>query len=201
MALKELTEAEKKQMFAKELHKMVLLVILYSFQGLPLGFFMSSVPIIFKKYLTYAQIGEIALCTLPFSFKVLWSPFVEFYHFKSIGKRRSWIIPMQLLMCLILFYLRANVELLLMAQEVTTVAILCTVLNFIITCQDIAVDSWAIEMLHPCNATYGSSSQSIGQRIGMFLSTGVFISLNSKEFCSRWIFGTPVEETEPILSL
>lgn len=115
---KELSEAEKSRMFKKELPKMVLLVILYSFQGLPLSFFLSSVPIIFKKYLTYSQIGEIMLCTVPFSFKVFWSPIVEFYHFKSIGKRRSWIIPMQLIMCVILFYLRSHLEELLIAQEV-----------------------------------------------------------------------------------
>ena len=104
--VKELNDDEKYKMFFKELPKMILLVILYSFQGLPLGFFLSSVPIIFKKYLTYSQIGEIMLCTMPFSFKVLWSPFVEFYHFKSIGKRKSWIIPTQLIMCVILFYLQ-----------------------------------------------------------------------------------------------
>lgn len=119
------------------------------------------------------------MCTLPFSFKVFWSPFVEFYHIKSVGKRRSWIIPTQLIMCAILFYLRANIEALLIAQEVQIVSILLIVLVFIITCQDIAVDSWAVEMLHPCNASYGSSSQSIGQRIGSFISTSLFISLNS----------------------
>lgn len=56
-------------------------------------------------------------------------------------------------------------------------------------------------MLHPCNATYGSSSQSIGQRVGMFISTSVFISLNSAEFCGKWIYGTPPEETVPVLTL
>ena len=91
--LRELSEDEKKSMFSKELPKMILLVILYSFQGLPLGFFLSTVPILFKKYLSYSQIGEIMLCTMPFSFKILWSPFVEFYHIESIGKRKTWIIP------------------------------------------------------------------------------------------------------------
>ena len=181
---------------------MILLVILYSFQGLPLGFFLSSVPIIFKKYLTYSQIGEIMLCTMPFSFKVLWSPFVEFYHFKSIGKRKSWIIPTQLIMCVILFYLQQNLENLLIAQDVYFVAFTLTFFVFIITCQDIAVDSWAVEMLHPCNATYGSSSQSIGQRIGTFFSTSLFISLNSVEFCAKWIYGTELDEkTDPVLTL
>lgn len=166
-----------------------------------MGFFLSSVPIIFKKYLTYSQIGEIMICTMPFSFKVFWSPFVEFYSIESIGKRRSWIIPTQLVMCAILFYLRSNLEGLLIAQDVSQVSFLLTFLVFVITCQDIAVDSWAVEMLHPCNATYGSSSQSIGHRIGGFMSTSLFISLNSAEFCGRWIYGTPAEETEPILTL
>ena len=166
-----------------------------------MGFFLSSVPIIFKKYLTYSQVGEIMLCTAPFSFKVLWSPFVEFYYFERVGKRRSWIIPTQLIMCVILFYLRGNLEEMLINQEVTKVAILLTIFIFFTTVQDIAVDAWAVEMLHPCNATYGASSQSIGMRIGNFLSSSIFISLNSPEFCATWIYGTKPSETEPMLTL
>ena len=92
-------------------------------------------------------------------------------------------------MCVILFYLRMNLEELLIAKEVHFVSSLLIALVFIITCQDIAVDSWAIEMLMPQNSTYGSTSQSIGQRLGIFISTSVFISLNSPEFCSKWIYG------------
>jgi len=55
------------------------------------------------------------LCTVPFSFKVFWSPFIEFYHIESVGKRRTWIIPTQLIMCVILFYLRGHLEDLLIA--------------------------------------------------------------------------------------
>ena len=125
---------DSSKMFYKELPKMILLVILYTFQGMMFGFFVSSMPIIFKPYLTYSQVGTIALCTVPFSFKLLWSPFVEFYYIKSIGKRRSWIIPTQLMMCIILFYLRLNIERLLIEQHVTFVAILLTFFVFVITC-------------------------------------------------------------------
>ena len=71
-------------------------------------------------------------------------------------------------------------------------------LIFIITCMDIAVDSWAIELLHPCNSSYGSACQSVGIRLGSFVSTSLFISLNSPEFCSTWIYGT---DSEPVLTL
>jgi len=57
------------------------------------GLFCYSVPILFKKYLTYSEIGILMMCTIPFSFKVFWSPLVEFYYNKSFGKRKSWIVP------------------------------------------------------------------------------------------------------------
>ena len=38
-------------------------------------------------------------------------------------------------------------------------------------------------------------------RIGGFCSTGLFISLNSPEFCATWLYGTKPEETEPLLTL
>ena len=50
------------------------------------------------------------VCTMPFSFKILYSPFVEFYHIPAIGKRRSWIIPTQLILCGLLAYLREHME-------------------------------------------------------------------------------------------
>ena len=133
-SVKKLTDEENRRLFIKEIPKMVLLVILYSFQGLPLGFFLSTVPILFKKYLTYNEIGVIMMCTMPFSFKVLWSPFVEFYHIQSVGKRRSWIIPTQLIMCVILYFLRNNLEQLLIDKQVHFVSTLLTSLVFIITC-------------------------------------------------------------------
>ena len=38
---------------AEDFPNLVLLVVLYMFQGLPMGMFLSSVPLLFKKYLTY----------------------------------------------------------------------------------------------------------------------------------------------------
>ena len=96
------------------------------------------------------------LCTVPLSLKVLWSPIVEFWYSKSFGKRKTWVVGSQLVMCFILFYLR-DIEQMLLMQEITKATILLTVLVFVITCQDIAVDSWAVEMLRPENASYGSS--------------------------------------------
>jgi PAT family acetyl-CoA transporter-like MFS transporter 1 len=84
----------KKVTLREDMPNLILLVILYTFQGLPMGMFLQSVPLLFKKYLTYQELGIIALCTMPYSFKVLWSPIVELYYMPAIGKRKTWVVSM-----------------------------------------------------------------------------------------------------------
>lgn len=143
------------------------------------------------------------VCTLPFSFKVLYSPFVEFYHLPSLGKRRSWIIPTQFILSGMLYYLRMSLEPMLEEKQVGVLAYILLAMVFVITVQDIAVDCWAIEMLHPQNASYGSQCQTIGQQLGIFVSTSIFMSLNSPDFCKSYLYPwLPVADpNQPVLTL
>ena len=131
------------------------------------------------------------MCTLPFSLKVLWSPFVDLYYWRTFGRRKSWIIPTQLVMCAILFYLQGSIESMLAERQVYQLTGVFTLMIFVITCQDIAVDSWAVEILHADHAAYASTCQSVGQKLGIFMSTSMFIALHSLEFCNRYIYATP----------
>lgn len=149
--------------------------------------------------MTYQEVGVIMMCTLPFSLKVLWSPFVDLYYFKSFGRRKSWIVPSQLLMCAILFYLQGTIEDLLEHKHVYNITALFTLMIFVVTCQDIAVDSWAVEILHPDNASYASTCQSVGQKVGIFMSTSMFIALHSVDFCNKYLYSVP--QTEAMLPL
>jgi hypothetical protein len=96
---------KKKDIFYDDFRNMFLLVVLYMFQGLPMGLFLQSIPVIFKKYLSYQEVGVIMMATMPYSFKFFWAPLVELYYMPQIGKRKSWIVPMQLIGSGILFYL------------------------------------------------------------------------------------------------
>ena len=97
------------------------------------------------------------MSTMPYSFKVFWAPMIELYYFPSIGKRKSWVVPTQLVGCGILYYLSGSIINYLMNKEVYFLTGLLIVNTFVITCQDIAVDSWAVEILHPSNASYASA--------------------------------------------
>ena len=89
----ERTRAESNALLLKDAPRIMLLVILYSFQGLTFGFFMSTIQIVFKKYLSYTELGVLSWCSMPFSLKLLWAPLIEKYYSKSFGKRKSWIVP------------------------------------------------------------------------------------------------------------
>ena len=106
---------------------------------------------------------------------------------------------MQLIGSVILMYLSFTIEEMLDTKNVYKL-LGCLIANtFIITCQDIAVDSWAVEMLHPNNSSYGSSAQSVGMKLGSLISSSFFIAFNSVEFCNRWVYSSPQEL--PVLSI
>ena len=70
-----------------------MLTTLYFFQGLPIGLFLQTIPLMYKEFLSYQELGVLALCTMPYSFKVFWSPLIELYHLPSLGKRKTWVVP------------------------------------------------------------------------------------------------------------
>ena len=95
---------------------MVLLCMLYAIQGLPMGLFLKTIPILFKNYLSYEEVGVIMMASMPYSFKFFWAPVIEIYYLPFMGKRKSWIVPMQFVSSAILCYLFLNIERMLMEK-------------------------------------------------------------------------------------
>lgn len=73
----------------------LLLVLLYFLQGIPMGLAGGSVPFLLKSHLSYSQIGVYSLASYPYSLKLLWSPIVDAVWSSKIGRRKSWILPIQ----------------------------------------------------------------------------------------------------------
>lgn len=69
-----------------------------------------SVPFLLKDHLSYSQLATFALSSYPYSLKLLWSPIVDSLYFVNIGRRKSWIIPMQLTVGILMLYISLNVE-------------------------------------------------------------------------------------------
>ncbi|KAJ7071432.1 acetyl-coenzyme A transporter 1-domain-containing protein [Mycena amicta] len=167
---------------------MVLLCVLYLIQGVPLGLALGSVPFILREQLSYSQLATFALSGYPYSLKLLWSPIVDSVFITSVGRRKSWIIPMQFIIGTLMLYLSLNVQVLMddASHHVPQLTFLFTSLVFFSATQDIAVDGWALTLLSPESLSYASTCQTIGLNTGFFASFTVFLAFNSEAFATKW---------------
>merc|ERR1711871_1166553 len=68
-----------------------------------MGGFASTVPMIMKdRGVSYSLIGVFNLCSWPFSLKLIWAPFVDSVYSDKIGRRKTWLLPVQALIGLTL---------------------------------------------------------------------------------------------------
>lgn len=89
-------DAAPKPMSSEDRWAIAVLLLLYTIQGIPMGL-ASSVPFILqtKTEASYADQAVFAFCTWPFSLKLLWAPIVDSLYIARVGRRKSWLIPVQ----------------------------------------------------------------------------------------------------------
>lgn len=75
-----------------------------------MGLAFGSVPFLLKAKLSYGQVGVFSLASYPYSMKLLWSPIVDAIYNRRIGRRKSWIVPIQACSGLLLLWLGSHVE-------------------------------------------------------------------------------------------
>lgn len=176
-----------------------LLVLLYFLQGIPMGLASGSVPFLLKKHMSYSELGIFSLASYPYSLKLLWSPVVDALWSPKVGRRKSWILPIQLLSGLGMLWLGAKVEGLMQSMGKpggpTVWAFTGWWFFLVLMCatQDIAVDGWALTLLTPGNVSYASTAQTVGLTAGHFLSYTVFLAFYSADFANKWFRTEPLD--------
>ncbi len=176
-----------------------LLVLLYFLQGVPLGLATGSVPFLLKPYMSYSALGVFTLASYPYSLKLLWSPIVDACWSPKLGRRKSWILPIQLLSGIGMLWLGARVEKMMAAAGKDDGAGIWGFTGWwfflVFTCatQDIAVDGWALTLLSPGNISYASTAQTVGLTAGQFMSYTVFLAFNSPDFANKWFRTVPLD--------
>ena len=183
----------------------LLLVLLYFLQGIPMGLASGSVPFLLKQHLSYGQIGVFTLASYPYSLKLLWSPIVDAVWSPRLGRRKSWIMPIQVCSGIAMIYLGGRVKEMMIAAGASDGSGVWSFtwwwffLVFLCATQDIAVDGWALTLLSPQNLSYASTAQTVGLTAGHFLSYTVFLAFNSPDFANRWFRST--RSTEGVMTL
>lgn len=152
--------------------KLGLLTTLYLAQGLPFGFFTVALPVLMREQgLSLPDIGLTNLLALPWALKFLWAPLVDRFSGGRLGRRRSWILPLQGASVL------AVVGLSLVDPRTGLWVMIAAVLltNLLAATQDIATDGLAVELLHERERGLGNGIQVAGYRVGMILGGGFLV--------------------------
>jgi RhtX/FptX family siderophore transporter len=154
-----------------------LLGSLYFSQGLPFGFFTQALPVMLRTAgYSLGEVGLASLLALPWALKFLWAPAVDRFSLPNIGRRKSWIVPLQFAAVLVL----AGLGLFLQADSMTTLMVAVFVLNLIAATQDIATDGLAVDMLKPRERGLGNALQVAGYRVGMVIGGGALLILHER---------------------
>jgi len=179
----------------KDIWDFILLVILYFLQGIPLGLALGSLPFLLKSKMTYSDMAIFAITNYPYSMKLLWSPIVDSNFNKKFGRRKSWIVPIQLCSAFLMFFFGNTVDEKMKLKEIPIgfITIYFTVMVILSATQDIALDGWALELLSKENISYASTAQTVGLNTGQFLSFTVFLAFNSAEFSNKYLRSEPSE--------
>lgn len=204
------TKIEIKQNVRKDLHNIALLMFLYLLQGIPLGLSGSVPYVLSSRKVSYTDQGTFSFALWPFSLKLLWAPIVDSIFFKKMGRRKSWLVPIQYLIGAFMILFADFTHSLLEGDpsksngsNIVTLTGIFFMFTFLAATQDIAVDGWALTMLSKENVAWASTCNSVGQTAGWFIGNVVFLTLESADFCNkniRSLFGY-AEQTYGIVTI
>ncbi|MBB5393746.1 MULTISPECIES: AmpG family muropeptide MFS transporter [unclassified Herbaspirillum] len=134
--------------------RMLICVFLGFTSGLPLFILLSLLQAwLAKSGLNVKTLGLFALVMFPYTWKFVWSPLMDRFHFGKMGRRRGWMFFTQLL----LFLGIGCMGMLDPLTQVPTIAFMASVVAFLSASQDIAIDAFRREILPDDELGLGSA--------------------------------------------
>lgn len=187
--------------------KIAFLLLLYVLQGIPIGL-SAAVPLLLQnRKVSYSDQALFSFVTWPFSLKLLWAPIVDSVFWRKMGRRKSWLVPIQLGIGVFMLVLSKSVNSLLIDNPETgqkpniqLLTFIFLMLNFLAATQDIAVDGWALTLLSRRNVGYASTCNTAGQTAGFFIGNVIFLALESADFSNKYIRSAANQATTGIVT-
>jgi PAT family beta-lactamase induction signal transducer AmpG len=132
------------------------------------------------------SIGLLSGVSVPWTVKFLWSPLIDRYALPRPGRRRSWIIISQVALAFAFGALAAFAWRLAAArsaggfaitgQVTLLIGLFALAIAFLSATQDIALDAYAVELLHPDEQGPASGLRVMWYRIGMLVAGAAVVS-------------------------
>lgn len=160
-----------------ESRKMATLLLLGFASGLPLLLIGNTL----KAWMTLEKvdlgaIGWFSLASLPYSFKFLWSPFLDRFTLPFLGRRRGWLIVMQVALIVAIALMGFQQP----KQALQLVAINAIVIAFLSATHDIAADAYRTDVLTELELGAGAAVFILGYRIALLVAGALALILADK---------------------
>ena len=152
--------------------KLAILWTLYFVQGLPFGFQATALPVYLRAAgLSLAGVGFATALSLPWSLKFLFAPLVDRYGGHRLGRRRAWILPLQLGLlgcCAVAAFVPPE-------RGLMPILVLVFGMNLFAATMDVAVDGLAVDVLERDELGQGNVAQVVGYKVGMLTGGGLLV--------------------------
>jgi PAT family beta-lactamase induction signal transducer AmpG len=144
----------------------------YFAQGIPKGLLHIALPAwLAVEGVAPAQIAAfLGVIMLPWAFKLLAGPLMDHYEFLPMGKRRPWVLTMQLGMVISLLGLGLIED---PAREIGLLMVVGFIINFFTAAQDVAVDGMSIDLVPLEEEGRLNSFMSFGKAVGWAATSAV----------------------------
>ena len=154
----------------------LLSVVLLSFSsGLPLGIVWLAIPAWMARVgVDIKVIGLFTLAQAPWSFKLLWSPWMDRFPPPFLGRKRGWVLIGQVALFAVTLWLAGVSD---HPEAVWVIGALALAIAFASATQDIAIDAYAVEVLRREEQGIASGARTAFYRAAMLVAGGAAITL------------------------
>lgn len=114
-------------------------------------------------------IGALSLLGIPYTLKFLWAPLMDYYGWPLLGRRRGWIVAMQLGLVTALFLL-ANMQ---PTSQAHLMGVMALAVAFFSASQDISITAYQTDILPTEERGLGAAYYIFAYRVAILLSGGL----------------------------
>lgn len=119
-------------------------------------------------------IGWLTLVGAPYAFKFLWAPVLDRYAIPILGRRRGWILILQLLLAGLIALLGLQAP----SDAIYAVAAIGLLIAFMSATQDIVIDAYRADTLRPEERGVGSTATQVGYRVATWITGALALILS-----------------------
>ena len=150
--------------------KMIAIMVLGASSGFPNQITESALQAWLKDSgATNTTIGILSYVSLPYLLKFLWAPFVDRYPLPLLGRRRGWILLMQLALAVAIGMFALQNP----AVSLQPIAICAVAIVFFSATQDIAFDAYRTDVAKPAERGMAAAANNLGYRTSAWLASAV----------------------------